>query len=701
MKRALWIVGLLILLGTIAFWGVHETQASNAAGEATITGSFTVPNAARDVTIELRRDSANGELVSTTVVPISSANSSIPVDFTINNVPPGIFSMVFSQPGHTRFIINGVNVSGNGSLNIAQNARFPQQIPLSPGDVGGVGQVNVTALSLMLSRWMSDDVNANITGSGQVNIADLSLLLSNWMAGDIVVEALQGDDGNDIILAEGVIDLYDAEPHVLVYTNEGATVMVSSNIFATPPQPGDIIMLPPDFHYPAGRAVRVLSATTSGANVVLQVTEPELEEVFSYINIDVTFTPDAQEIVDFNNARRAAIAGDNGIASRSTPFHEQLRLEVGTNNTISLIMTDFKYEATVANVTNSVTIDGVISLQIEEVNVYVDSWASWTDWLVVDVDITASMTVAANVKAELSTEFLIPLWPALMIPDSLLPRNTTVQAGIFAVIGLDGNIEVKLGMEYQISAGARGTMPHTPITPYFAVTDIAPVVEFTATLTGKAVVELRVDIEIASLNLIYFKANVGVGLSGTLGTGLGAETICPNIHIKLYLVSHLDVKLGKWEALSVVFLDSNNSPVIHSHFDMVYFVFVPEKCPCEDEGTPAPTPTPAPSYEELIGEWVGEWRGMWSRFYVQMAIERVDGQYQGTSIYTDPAGTVSAVRAHEITFDHLTGQFQSATATVNAVDGTFTQHFRINGRVNGDTLTGRSPNGNYTLTRVR
>jgi len=151
MKRILWIIGALIVLGITAVWVLSAVE-SNNTGEATISGSFTVPYTAWNVTIELRRESENGELVSEATVPISSSNSSTPAIFAINNVPPGTYSMIFRQPGHTRFVINGVVVGTGSNINISQNSSFPEQLPLLPGDVAGVGQVNITALSALLNN---------------------------------------------------------------------------------------------------------------------------------------------------------------------------------------------------------------------------------------------------------------------------------------------------------------------------------------------------------------------------------------------------------------------------------------------------------------------------------------------------------------------------------------------------------------------
>jgi len=156
--------------------------------DATITASFIVPNPVRDVTVELRQDTASGNLLTSTSVAITQANSAIPVIATFSDVPPGIYTLIFRQPGHTSFTINNVVViAGASSVDISQDPLFPGQIPLRPGNATGSGQVNIADLNILLQNWMGDYMNANITGSGQINIADLNLLLQNWMAESVVI----------------------------------------------------------------------------------------------------------------------------------------------------------------------------------------------------------------------------------------------------------------------------------------------------------------------------------------------------------------------------------------------------------------------------------------------------------------------------------------------------------------------------------
>jgi len=166
---------------------INEDGTETPLSSNTIAGAFTLPNLAHPVTAELRRNSAAGQVVSTTTIEVAQANTTTPVPFTIN-APPGTYTLIFRQPGHTGFTINNVVVPEDGNIDLNQDPRFPQHLPLHPGDVNGDGQVNISDLSILLQNWMSSHDSANLTGSGQVNISDLNLLLQNWMAESVVVD---------------------------------------------------------------------------------------------------------------------------------------------------------------------------------------------------------------------------------------------------------------------------------------------------------------------------------------------------------------------------------------------------------------------------------------------------------------------------------------------------------------------------------
>jgi len=184
-KRKLLLSTIVMALALVVFLPFYIFLATDNNGTGTISGVFTVINPAHDVTIQLRQGAS---VVSTTVVHIVPANTEEPAGFMFNSLPGGTYDLVFSQPGHTQLTFNNVIVA-DGPVSLGQDANFPSQLPLRPGNITGSGQVNISDLNVLLQNWLGDYENANFTGSGQVNIADLNLLLSNWMAVSVIAYA--------------------------------------------------------------------------------------------------------------------------------------------------------------------------------------------------------------------------------------------------------------------------------------------------------------------------------------------------------------------------------------------------------------------------------------------------------------------------------------------------------------------------------
>jgi len=161
---------------------------------STLTATFTLPNPTHPITAQLRQNSPSGQIISTTTIPVTQANTTTPTTLTpttltLPNITPGTYSLILTQPGHTSFILNNIVVPPNsGNIDLTQDPRFPQHIPLLPGDVNGDGQVNISDLTILMRYWMGNYINANFTASGQINIVDLNLLMQNWMVTSTVID---------------------------------------------------------------------------------------------------------------------------------------------------------------------------------------------------------------------------------------------------------------------------------------------------------------------------------------------------------------------------------------------------------------------------------------------------------------------------------------------------------------------------------
>ena len=155
-----------------------------------IVGTFTLPYAAgTGLTVELRHGGAYGELVSYNRIEVLPENDETPINAMFVGIPPGVYSLVITMPGHTSFTINNIIATDIGGIvDLNRDYRFPWEIPLKPGNVTGSEQINISDLNALLQNWNRDYENADFTGSGQVNIVDLYLLMQNWMAHSVVVD---------------------------------------------------------------------------------------------------------------------------------------------------------------------------------------------------------------------------------------------------------------------------------------------------------------------------------------------------------------------------------------------------------------------------------------------------------------------------------------------------------------------------------
>ena len=427
-------------------------------------------------------------------------------------------------------------------------------------------------------------------------------------------------DYNDIVYAENVTDLFETSPNVLAYSNNGATVNLSSNIFEETPERGDIIVLPPDLHYPGGRAVRVTSVNTAGNNLRLQVEEPELEEVFETLDFNTTFTPDVERIVELFNARQAAGIGNpefdyissiRGAASNNLPRYfnsysnlpiasapEQIfKLTVGTDGSVELTVTAFRF----GSGDNNVTINGKFKFEFGKIHAEYNGSTSWTNWASVDVNVPVTVTSEISVKGQLRTQLQIPL--------AIIPLPSPVpglygEIDLYFTIGVTGTIEVGITQKTQISYGLQGVLlPTQRITPILNVTDFPfPTLKLNLEASGKAVFQLKTSIKIVGMDMISVTPEYGLGITAKLEP----FSECQNVHITVHHLLQLEGTFGPWKG-EIKFLDEKNSPGWDFYFDVDTFSFNSGKCPHVNDNTIGNIINNGESLERLIGTYRGSY----------------------------------------------------------------------------------------------
>ncbi|HUP26181.1 MAG TPA: dockerin type I repeat-containing protein, partial [Candidatus Limnocylindrales bacterium] len=72
---------------------------------------------------------------------------------------------------------NVINVVAPSS---SSNTPPSRPSPSKTGDLNNDNKVNITDLSILLSKWNTNATNADLNNDGKVNVIDLSILLSHW-----------------------------------------------------------------------------------------------------------------------------------------------------------------------------------------------------------------------------------------------------------------------------------------------------------------------------------------------------------------------------------------------------------------------------------------------------------------------------------------------------------------------------------------
>ena len=116
-------------------------------------------------------------------------------DFTIDNVPPGIYTLEVTKAVHTKFTVHEV-VVGNDAVDLRLDSHPEVRLmTLRCGDINGDGLINDNDLTVM---WMLLNYNRNVAtagnplcdldGDGMINDKDLTVLWLpyNYNHGEII-----------------------------------------------------------------------------------------------------------------------------------------------------------------------------------------------------------------------------------------------------------------------------------------------------------------------------------------------------------------------------------------------------------------------------------------------------------------------------------------------------------------------------------
>jgi hypothetical protein len=502
---------------------------------------------------------------------------------------------------------NNPQTCANCSSTSADVSSITRRIVTDKCDVCGIEkQWKVTTLSVRCA----DTEQVTVTERWAVK-RDLTGRLLQPCSGSMRVS----NDYMNVTFANNVIDIFDSTPTVITYSEDTSTVTISSNTFEFRPTAGDIIVLPPDLHFPGGRAIKVVTATTVGNNTRLQIVEPTLDEVFENYEFNTTFEPDVEQIVELFNARQAAGIGTHdefthsSLANRITPTSiaahsssEPFSLILDRNGSISLRITDFTH----GNSNNNITVNGNVNLSFGSIHAERTPTLARTS-AVVSIPLTVDTDIAIKGRWDINNP--IPLG-TVIIPVPML-KCLLIEMNLQLTITASGTIEVVATHTAEFTAGLRyeRTAVFASVTPRLSVRNfpLPTIEEINMTSNSTISIQPSFGIRFFSLSMMTLTPTFGIGIDTTLQT-----SVCGCIDFSVYTLFRLDATLGLRQSEPLINRNANNSPRLNFHLNGNTRVFGVGQC-----RRPCPTPIITPTGEHEIIQFAGhDWR----------VLERRDGR---------------------------------------------------------------------------
>ena len=170
----------VVLLGGVFSDGESPKTLGTLKGQGTtVSGSVSVSNAAKAMTIELYQQGTTTNPVYTVTIPAASSGGSANRNFSLDGVAEDTYDLKVTQEGHTAYWLTGVPV-GSDPLTL------PETLVLPCGDVNGDGSINIDDLGILISsnNYNKDSATAenkiaDLNGDGSINIDDLGIILSS------------------------------------------------------------------------------------------------------------------------------------------------------------------------------------------------------------------------------------------------------------------------------------------------------------------------------------------------------------------------------------------------------------------------------------------------------------------------------------------------------------------------------------------
>lgn len=298
-------------------------------------------------------------------------------------------------------------------------------------------------------------------------------------------------------------------------------------------QTGDLIVIPEWEDYIAGLSFEVKSVTNKNGQSVLEVIEPEMEDVFAGIvgDLDADLTA-----ANFDPAPGIEVSEESDVPSMRSFSSKSSKTEISGSDNLKLTLKDKDLPFS-----GSIYLKGGVEGEID--------WKKGFSLKPVnefDVLFTGEQRVDLKTKSGVKKEKVIPAGKAV-IPTQIPLISITLPADL--KVSVEGDVSVtvsagakeEIGFAYSKGEGVR-TYPEEHFTPFFSVSDIM------GKVSASAALEQSLDINATVITLAGATVSAGpeVALSSSV-IGNNGFFSCGDISATFDTELGLKIPLAKWE----------------------------------------------------------------------------------------------------------------------------------------------------------
>lgn len=356
---------------------------------------------------------------------------------------------------------------------------------------------------------------------------------------------------DDSEFAQSVI--HEELKHITEYTvteNQGNLFTV---VFAKQPgseiiKAGAVIVLPPNDHYPTGRAFKVSEVGEEGNQWILKCTEPKIEEIFQKLDFAAYATPEIDKIRTMDGVSFEYIEGTVGEDVALRP------LNINIDNSFA-VPGKLKFDVN-HKFGSGLKLEGSLEFEIPEVACIIDANISWGNWSLDEF----TLSIQEKLKIEAKFEKLAhELSSGEFAKDgsgfeqkrfemAKIPLRINFFTEIEFIIFLNVNINGTVSVSYEAVSKQGFQYKHGAPRVIFEFDHNLTFPEIKA--SAKAGIGASAALKTVGIRVVGYFLEIGSALEASFKKTIteSGELYCANASSYMYCTSGLDSEygLGKW-----------------------------------------------------------------------------------------------------------------------------------------------------------